>query len=50
MRSKVDAIEFDSRVCKNLVEENVGLCQSRRSRLAWRALQALMDAATLTAA
>ena len=49
MKNKVDAFEFDSRVRRGLVEENIGLRQWRRSRLEWRALQALMDAATVAA-
>ncbi|HZN14747.1 MAG TPA: hypothetical protein VFB78_10795 [Acidimicrobiales bacterium] len=49
MRNKVDAIEFGSRVRQGLAEENTGLRQWRRSRLEWRALQALMDA-TISAA
>lgn len=50
MRSKVDAIEFDNRVRRALLEENNGLRQWRRSRLEWRALQALMDATVPSAA
>ena len=50
MRCKSDAIEFDSRVRQGLTEENVGLRQWRRSRLEWRALQALMDAVAADAA
>jgi len=43
--NKVDANEFDARVRRALLEENAGLRQWRRSRLEWRALQALIDAA-----
>ena len=50
MRSKVDASEFDNRVRRALLEENNGLRQWRRSRVEWRALQALMDAAVPSAA
>ena len=35
---------FDPRVRAALREENTGLRQSRRSRIEWRALQALIDA------
>lgn len=47
--NRVDASEFDGRVRRALLEENNGLRQWRRSRLEWRALQALMDA-TVSAA
>jgi hypothetical protein len=50
MGKRTDANEFDSRVRRALVEENAGLRQWRRSRLEWRALQALMDAVTVDAA
>jgi hypothetical protein len=42
--NKVDINEFDARVRRALLEENAGLRQWRRSRLEWRALQALIDA------
>ena len=45
MRNKPDTSEFDTRVRRALLEENNGLRQWRRSRLEWRALQALMAAA-----
>jgi hypothetical protein len=48
--NKVDVNEFDPRVRRALLEENAGLRQWRRSRLEWRALQALIDAAAPNAA
>jgi hypothetical protein len=46
VRTKTDASEFDTRVRRALAEENAGLRQSRENRVEWRALLALMDAAT----
>ena len=48
--NKVDVNEFDRRVRRALLEENAGLRQWRRSRLEWRALQALIDATTAVTA